>query len=163
MKRRPERSNAVTFVALGFFVAGLMVFLSLSFRTDNVIAASFRLDAVQICEELDDGLRPVNPRPNLPGGAKQACLWFEYSRAREGDSLEILWSYDGKAIQADSYRLQEPEGTRAFYLLRDDGTSLPGGAYSVAISCNRRERWLERFSVETVSGDLSGDMDEALD
>jgi hypothetical protein len=148
---------------MGFFVAGLMVFLSMSFRADNVIAASFRLDDVQICEELDDGLRPVNPGAVLSGDAKQACLWFEYSRAREGDSLEILWNFDGRAIQKDSYRLQEPEGTRAFYLLRDDGTSLPGGAYTVSISCNGRERRLERFSVEAVSGGLSGEPDEALD
>ena len=163
MTRGMERRQTGALVALGFFVAGLMIFLSLSFRADNVIAASFRLDDVRICEELDDSLRPVNPGAALPGDAKQACLWFEYSRAREGDALEILWSFHGRAIQKDSYRLQEPEGTRAFYLLREDGTSLPGGAYTVEISCNGRGRRMEYFSVASVSGDLSGDTDEALD
>jgi hypothetical protein len=140
-----------------------MVFLSLSFRADNVIAASFKLDDVRICEELDDGLNPVNPGTVLSGDTKQVCLWFKYSRAREGDSLEIIWGFSGQMVQKDSYRLQESEGTRAFYLLKEDGGALPGGTYSVSIACNGRERRLERFSVEVTSADEGFDLDEALD
>jgi hypothetical protein len=140
-----------------------MVFLSLSLRADNVIAASFRLDDIQICEELDDEMKPVNPAPNLLAGAKQVCLWFEYSRAREGDLLEIYWSFGDQKVQKDSYRLFEPSGMRAFYLLKEDGASLPEGAYSVALHCNGRERKVQRFNVEGLSGDKELAEDEALD
>jgi hypothetical protein len=140
-----------------------MIFLSLSFSADNVITASFRLDDVQICEELDDDLNPINPGTALSGGAKQVCLWFKYSRAREGDVIEIVWELDGRMIQKDSYRLQESEGTRAFYLLKEDGGVLPGGVYSARVACNGRERRMERFSIEVISGDGESDMYEVLD
>jgi hypothetical protein len=163
MSTNNEREQVGKLLLLGFFVVALMVFLSLSFRADNVIAAAFRLDDVQICEELDDDMKPVKTVNILPGGAKQACLWFEYSRAREGDSLEVIWSYENRRIQRDAYRLSDPKGARAFYLMKDDGSILPGGDYSVAISCNGRERGTARFSVEAASGDYELDEEEALD
>jgi hypothetical protein len=159
--KRQDQVGAL--LVLGLFVVVLMGFLSWSFRADNVIAASFRLDDIQICEELDDEMKPVNAGTTLPGDTKQACLWFEYSKAREGDSLEIFWRFSDQTIQKDSYRLSEPKGTRAFYLLRDDGATLPSGAYSVAIFCNGRERTIEKFSVEAVSGDISLGEDDLLD
>jgi hypothetical protein len=163
MTRSNRRDQAGALILLALFVVALMLFLSLRLRADNVIAASFRLDDVRICEELDGELMPVNPGAVLPAEAKQACLWFQYSRARDGDSLEIFWNYDGQAIQKDSYRLAEPEGIRAFYLLREDGAVLPGGEYSVAIFLNGRERRAERFSVLAASGDEALGNDEPLD
>jgi hypothetical protein len=163
MTQGNRRDQATPLAGLGLFVVVLMAFLSLSFRSGNVIAASFRLDDVRICEELDGDLRPVNPGTVLPAEVKQACLWFQYSRAREGDSLEIFWNYGGQAIQKDSYRLSETEGIRAFYLLREDGTALPGGEYSVELFCNGRQRKSERFSVAIASGDEALGNDETLD
>ena len=159
MTRVKRRDQADALMGLGLLVVALMIFLSLSLRRDNVIAASFRLDDVQICEELDGDLRAVNPGTVLPAAAKQACLWFQYSRAREGDLLEILWGYDGQTIQRDSYRLSESKGARAFYLLREDAAPLPEGEYSATIFCNSRERGVKRFRVMAVSGDeaLAGD------
>jgi hypothetical protein len=163
MTRGNRRDRIGAIVALGLFVVALMTFLSLSLRADNVIAASFRLDDIQICEELDDDMKPVNPASNLLSGVKQVCLWFEYSRAREGDLLEIFWSFSGQKVQKDSYRLFEPAGTRAFYLLKEDGSSLPEGSYSVALYCNGRERKVQRFNVEGISGDKEIAVDDALD
>jgi hypothetical protein len=141
----------------------LMVIVSWSFRADNVVAGSFRLEDIQICDELDDNKMPLNAGRVFPGGAKQVCLWFKYLSAREGDSLEIFWKYGNRVIQRDSYRLSEQRGTRAFYLLKEDGSPLPSGSYTVVILCNRRERGVERFSVEAASEDAYLGDEESMD
>jgi hypothetical protein len=132
----------------------LMVILFWTFTAGDVVAGSFRLDDIQICEELDDNMVPINAGTTLPGGVRQACLWFEYSKARAGDALEIIWKFGERRIQKDSFRLSQSGGVRAFYLLKEDGTPLPEGSYSVGIFCNGRERGGENFSVTLVSGDI---------
>jgi hypothetical protein len=163
MARGNGRKQVGVLLLLGLFVVVLIILSSWSFRADNVIAGSFRLNDIQICEELDDDMKPVSADVPLSGGATQACLWFDYSRAREGDSLEIVWSFGERKIQRDSYRLSESSGVRAFYLMRDDGAPLPAGEYSVAIFCNGRERGVEFFRVDASSGDVWRDYAAPMD
>ena len=154
-RRRPRDSQVGKLVLLGLFVVVLMVILSWSFRVDRVLAGSFRLDDFQICEELDEDMTPVNPGDRLPGEARQICLWFQYSRAREGDFVDIVWRREGSSIQKETFRLGDSKGARAFFLLKQDGSEFPPGAYSVAIHCNGREKATKHFVVDPVSGDLS--------
>jgi hypothetical protein len=140
-----------------------MFFISWSFRADNVIAGSFRLEDIQICEELDEDMKPLHIGRDVQEGAKQVCLWFSYSRAREGDSLEINWSFENQTIQRDVFRIVNPRGARAFYLLKEDGSSLPAGSYSVRLRCNGREKAEELFSIIPSSGDVESGQEEFLD
>ena len=142
-----------------------MAILSWSFRVDKVLAGSFRLDDFQICEELDEDMSPVNPGDRLPGEARQICLWFQYSRAREGDFVDIVWRREESNIQKETFRLGEAGGARAFFLLKQDGSEFPPGAYSVAIYCNGREQAVKRFTVDPISEDVAageGTDDEAV-
>ncbi|MDR3253962.1 MAG: hypothetical protein LBT31_00145 [Synergistaceae bacterium] len=157
-----RREQVKKLLLLAVMIIFLMFFLFWSFRADDVIAGSFRLGDIQICEELDDKMMPMNAGTTLPGSAKQVCLWFDYSKARVGDSLEIIWKFDARRIQKDSFRLSESGGVRAFYLLKEDGSELPPGAYAVTIFCNGSERGGERFIVEQTSGDVDL-QDETLD
>lgn len=161
MSRDPAYNRSASLVLLGVFVIILMFLLSWSFRNDNVLAGSFRLDDIQICDELDDNMKPLRIDRNLPADSRQVCLWFNYSKARDGDTLEILWKNDERIIQKDSFRLSEPNGFRAFYLLREDGSLLPSGNYSITLLCNGREKKIEQFNVAQItSQDMISDTEE---
>jgi hypothetical protein len=58
-------------------------------------------------------------------------------------------------VQKEMVRLSEQKGMRAFYLLKEDGSPLDAGFYSVYISCNGRERGMENFTVVAVSEDAA--------
>jgi hypothetical protein len=148
-----KRRSADPIIWLGAVVLVLIVLVSWSFRSGNFIAGTFSIDDLQICEELDESLLPVSSDINLSDGARQVCLWFTYSKARKGDSIEIVWYLNEKMIQRELIRLSDTRGRRAFYLLRDDGSSLAPGFYSVYITCNGREKVMENFSVAASSDD----------
>lgn len=153
-RRRSRNSQVGKLVLLGVFVVILMAILSWSFRVDRVLAGSFRLDDFQICEELDEEMLPVAPSDSISGETRQICLWFQYSRAREGDFVDIVWRREENNIQKETFRLGDSKGTRAFFLLKQDGSEFHPGAYSVAIHCNGREKAVKRFVVEAVSADV---------
>ena len=126
-----KRKNADPIVFLGVLVLVLVICVSWSFRKSNFIAGSFKIDEIQICEELDENLQPMNVDRNLSSNSTQVCIWFSYSSARRGDLIEIAWYRDESMIQKEILRLAEPKGVKAFYLLREDGSSLESGFYSV--------------------------------
>lgn len=136
----------------------LVCALSWSVRVDNVAAGSLRLEDVVLCEDLDDSFAPLEGTDVFPGQIKQICLWFEFTRARDGDLLEILWKYEGEDIQREELRAAYHSGSHAFYLLREDGSPLPAGEYSVVIFCNGKMKRTERFTVE-----LSEDSEQPQD
>jgi hypothetical protein len=157
-----KRKGVEPIVVVGVSVLILVACVSWSFRASNFIAGSFRMDDIQICEELDENLRPLRPDRNMSAESLQACLWFSYSRARRGDIIEIEWYLDEKLITKETVRLSEPRGVRAFFLLKDDGSPLDAGFYSVRINCNGREMGMENFTVSAPVGDDSaGDAPES--
>jgi len=68
-------------------------------------------------------------------GTRQVCLRFDYSRLEEDAPVVILWDREDKRIQAESYELTAPSGTKMYCLLKEDGSPLPRGAYTVTIQC----------------------------
>ena len=149
-----KRKNADPIVYLGVLVLILVICVSWSFRKSNFIAGSFKIDEVQICDELDENLQPINVDKYMPYDSQKVCIWFSYSSARRGDLIEIAWYRDGSMIQREKLRLAEPKGVKAFYLLREDGSSLESGSYSIHISCNGWEKLTENFTVEVSSEDF---------
>jgi hypothetical protein len=121
------------------------------------------LEDIQICEELDEDMKPLNAGKSVQEGIKQVCLWFSYSSAREGDSLEINWAFENQTIQRDVFRIASIEGVRAFYLLMEDGSPLPAGSYSVDLYCNGRKKAAEPFWINPSSGDVDPEQYEFLD
>lgn len=159
-----SKSGAANIVALAVFVVLLAVLLSWSVINDNVTAGSFHLDEVALCDDLDDSMGPLAKKSVFNGDTKQICLWFEYSRGRDGDQLEVIWRYEKDDIQRESFRLVHARGTRAFYLLMEDGSDLLPGQYSVTIMCNSRRKGTEYFVVEKDpdDGDALSDDDEPV-
>lgn len=161
MTHESRHKEGRSLIILGVFVLVLMFLTSWSFRAGSVIAGSFQVDDILICEELSGDMRPLPTSGDLAEGLKQICLWFSYSRAREGDVLELSWRYGDETIQRDSFRLAERNGMRAFYLLREDGSSLPSGDYAVTLFCNGREKIAEAFHIR--SDGLEDDDADATD
>jgi hypothetical protein len=157
MNNKRNKNEAKPLILLGLFVLILSFFLSWSARKDNVAAGSFRLDELVLCEDLDDGMNPLEKKESFTGDTKQVCLWFEFAKARDGDQLEVQWRFEGKDIQRESFRLTHSRGTRAFYLLREDGSALPSGVYAVSILCNGRIKGAERFDVDPPQEGLPDD------
>ncbi|MDR2780682.1 MAG: hypothetical protein LBB28_06110 [Synergistaceae bacterium] len=149
-----KRKHAGPLILVGLVVMILMACISWSSRSNNIIAGSFTIDDIQICEELDGELKPICVARNMPAGSPQVCLWFVYSRGRRGDSVEITWYLNERIIQSETLRLAEERGTRAFYLIREDASPLDAGFYSVSINCNGREKLMENFTVDAASGDV---------
>ncbi|MDR1650594.1 MAG: hypothetical protein LBR87_02265 [Synergistaceae bacterium] len=149
------RQRANSLILVGVCVLFLMVSLSWSFRVNNVAAGTFVMDDAQICEELDENLMPIRADRNMPADSQQACLWFSYSKARRGDVLEISWYLNEREIQKETVRVADTSGTRAFYLLKENGSALDPGFYSVFIDCNGREKGVLNFTVAASSGDQS--------
>jgi hypothetical protein len=147
-RNKRNKNEARPLILLGLFVLVLAFFLSWSARKDNVAAGSFRLDEIVVCEDLDDSMNPLEKKESFPGSTKQVCLWFEFAKARDGDQLEVQWRFEGEDVQRESFRLAHSRGTRAFYLLREDGSALPGGAYEVSILCNGRVKGVGHFDVD---------------
>lgn len=144
------RGRANSLIALGVFVLVLLFFLSWGFRSGNFIAGSFQVDDIQICEDLDDSMMPVRRGIVLPGGTSKVCIWFKYSRAREGDSLEIVWRHGARTIQKDIFRITKPKGVRAFYLMKEDRSPLPQGDYEVELICNGKKKTVREFTVQEI-------------
>jgi hypothetical protein len=152
-----RRKIYVPLILVGLLVLALMALVSWSFRESDFASGSFKMREVRICEELDENLQPVSADRNIPSESQQVCLWFDYSGARRGDAIEISWYRGDDMIQRETVRLSAPEGVRAFYLLREDGSYLDPGFYSVTISCNGKDTYEDNFTVAVSSGDAFPD------
>lgn len=69
----------------------------------------------------------------FPYGARQVCVRFNYSRLADGAPIDVIWAWDEKRVQADTYEVPAPSGTRMYCLLKEDGSPLPRGKYTVEI------------------------------
>lgn len=90
---------------------------------------------VSVSVDFDDHQFLAGTAFRFPQGAKQVCVRFDYSRLEEDATLDVLWDWEGKRVQAGSYALTAPSGTRMYSLLKEDGSPLPLGSYAVTLRC----------------------------
>ena len=69
----------------------------------------------------------------FPYGSRQVCLYFYYARVEEGSEIRIIWSLEDKVVQAETYPLPAPSGSRMYCLLQESGIPLPKGNYTIGI------------------------------
>lgn len=87
-----------------------------------------------VCSEIDSSSMPVPVSSKLNYGQNQLCIWFKYEHAGKDDKVKITCCRDKEEIIRQQIALAPKEGVRAFYLVKEDGNSLPAGKYSVVIS-----------------------------
>jgi len=139
-------SGSKPLIFLGALVVLLILLSAWSLRGGTFVK-SFRIENAVVCQELDENRQPLNVRQNVPYGSRQICLWFKYSSASEGSRVQVSWRYGKDLVLTESLKLMTKDGVRAFYLLREDGTPLPVGAYTVTVSTPAK-KWSEiKFNV----------------
>ena len=120
-------------VLLGFSVILLLLLVTWSLKV-GPFSSFFKVEEAVICQELGDNREPLLVSNSIPYGPSQICLWLKYSSAREGSHLEVSWYYGNELVLSEPLKLMTKDGVRAFYLLREEGTPLPGGSYRVTVS-----------------------------
>ena len=118
---------------LAFSVVFLLLLVTWSLKVGPLLS-SFKVDEALICQELDGNREPLLVGSSIPYGPSQICLWLKYSSARQGSHLEVSWYYGEDLVLSEPLKLMTKDGVRAFYLLREEGTSLPVGTYRVTVS-----------------------------
>jgi hypothetical protein len=133
MKINRSDSGKRPLLILGVSVAVLLLLIAVSFKVWSA-GYSFKIEKALICRELDDNRQPLHATDSLSYGTRQVCLWISYSSARTGSRLDITWHHDGSPILSESVKLVSRDGVRVFYLLKEEGSELPKGDYTVIIS-----------------------------
>ena len=126
--------NGRFFLLLMSCVIILLLFFSFWAVRSNKAAGSFEIHNVLMCDEVDDRMQPLGAGSVFSYGARQLCLWFDYSRASGGDGVRVRWYFRGRPIHSEVLRLPPGDGAKAYCLLLEDGSPLPKGSYSVRIS-----------------------------
>ena len=126
--------NGRFFLLLMSCVIILLLFFSFWAVRSNKAAGSFEIHNVLMCDEVDDRMQPLGAGSVFSYGARQLCLWFDYSRSSGGDGVRVKWYYRGRPIHSEVLRLTPGDGAKAYCLLLEDGSPLPKGSYSVRIS-----------------------------
>ena len=120
-------------IILGSAVILLLLLSAWSLKAD-LFTDGFHIDKSVICLELDENRKPLHISSKIQYGSRQICLWFQYSKAKEGNHLDITWYYGKDKVLTEQLKLMTADGVKAFYLLREEGTPLPVGSYKVVIS-----------------------------
>ncbi len=94
---------------------------------------SFMMSNVSISIDFEDHQFLAGTISRFEYGTRQVCMRFDYSRLEADGDIQVIWDYGEKRVQAETYTLTAPSGTRTYCLLKEDGSPLPKGRYSVMI------------------------------
>ncbi|SMG36077.1 hypothetical protein [Dethiosulfovibrio salsuginis] len=108
---------------------------------------SFRLDEAVVCIDVDDSAIPWGVGNRFEFGVRQLCVLLGYSGG-DDDMVRFSWFFRGQLVHEEIQILDDESNYRMFYILREDGSPLPVGSYSVQIDVNERKARKMAFSVE---------------
>lgn len=115
----------------------ILVLLLLSFlivRRNSVrLGENFQVSNVTVNVDLQDRRFLTGTISRFPYGARQVCLRFDYDRADEGSEIQVVWRWGDRVVQAETYPLPAPSGSRMYCLLQESGVPLPRGGYTVGL------------------------------
>lgn len=108
---------------------------------------SFSIDEAVVCVDVDDSAIPWGVGDRFCFGVRQLCVLLGYSGG-DDDTVRFRWFFKGQLIHEEVQILGDGGSYRMFYILREDGSPLPLGSYSVQIDVNERTARTMTFSVE---------------
>lgn len=94
---------------------------------------SFMISNVTVNVDPHDRKFLTGTVSRFPYGSRQVCLYFDYARVEEGSEIQVVWSWGDKVVQAETYPLPAPSGSRMYCLLQESGIPLPKGNYTIGI------------------------------
>lgn len=144
---RVARAEKNAPLLVGLVVCMLLALASWGVSLFKIAGDRLYLNTVLTCRELDAKLRPLQIDDRFSSDSRQVCLWIRYSEARAGDHVLISWRYADKLIQKESMRLTEVGGIKVFYLVREDGASLPPGEYAITVHGGQKRMAELKFQI----------------
>ena len=88
---------------------------------------------IVLSNEIENQSRLTGTVSRFPYGTRQIFVFFDFEKAQIGTNLAVSWYYREKEVRTDFYVLEETSGYRVYCLLKEDGSLLPKGAYSLKI------------------------------
>ena len=108
---------------------------------------SFMISNVTINVDLQERRFLTGTVSRFPYGSRQVCLYFDYVRVEEGSEVQVVWRWGGKVVQAETYPIPSPSGSRMYCLLQESGVPLPRGNYTVGIVYRSKAMPVFRFEI----------------
>ena len=109
-------------------ISVLLVYHYINRPSDTIIIRN-----IVISDEIENQSRLTGTVSRFPHGTHQIFVFFDFEKAQTGTNIVMSWNYGGREVWADTYTLEEPAGYRVYSLLKEDGTMLPRGSYSLKI------------------------------
>ncbi|MBR1417463.1 MAG: hypothetical protein IJ576_00695 [Synergistaceae bacterium] len=109
---------------------------------------TFMMSNVSISLDFEDHQFLAVTISRFEYGTRQVCMRFDYSRLEEDLPVRVIWDHNSKRVQAESYTLEAPHGTKIYCLLKEDGSPLPRGSFSVSVQPNSEREAMPKFHFE---------------
>ena len=110
------------------FVSILLVYHYIKKPSDTIIVRN-----IVLSDEIENQSRLTGTVSRFSYGTRQIFVFFDFEKAQIGTNVTVSWRYGGKEVRTDTYIFEEPSGYRVYCLLKEDGSLLPRGAYSLKI------------------------------
>ena len=88
---------------------------------------------IVISDEIDKQSRLTGTISRFSYGTRQIFVFFDFEKAQIGTNIYVYWYYGGREVHSDPYTLNEPSGSIASMFLKDDGSMLPRGVYTIKV------------------------------
>ena len=109
-------------------ISVLLVYHYINRPSDTII-----IHNVVLSDEIENKSRLTGTISRFSYGTRQIFVFFDFEKAQVGTIITVCWYYGDREIRSDVYRLDETSGYRVYCLLKEDGSLLPRGAYSLKI------------------------------
>jgi hypothetical protein len=124
-----------SFFAVAFICAFALLYISvfLVYHYIKKPSDTIIIRNVVLSDEIENQSRLTGTISRFSYGIRQIFVFFDFEKAIIGTYIAVCWYYGGKEVRTDNYLLEEPSGYRVYCLLKEDGSLLPRGAYSLRI------------------------------
>jgi hypothetical protein len=109
----------------------LLVYHYIKKPSDTII-----IQNIVLSDEIENKSRLTGTISRFSYGTRQIFVFFDFDKAQIGTNIAVCWNYGGREIRTDIYTLEEPSGFKVYCLLKEDGSLLPRGTYSLKIMQN---------------------------
>ena len=121
-------------VTLTCALALLLISILLVYHYIKKPSGAIIISNIVLSDEIDNRSRLTGTVSRFSYGTRQMFIFFDFEKAQIGTDIAVSWYYGGKEILTDTYTLEESSGYRVYCLLKEDGSLLPKGAYSLRIT-----------------------------
>ena len=111
------------------FISILLVHHYIKKPSDTIIVRN-----IVLSDEIENQSRLTGMVSRFRYGTPQVFVFFDFEKAQIGTDIAMNWYYGGKKVLTETYTLEEPSGRKIYCLLKEDGSSLPKGSYSLKIT-----------------------------